>query len=401
LKNEYDYIIIGAGIIGLTLALELKKKQAKTNIVIIEKESEVAFHASGRNSGVLHAGFYYPSDSLKAKFTINGNLKMQEFCTRHKLKLNRCGKLVLAKNELELKQLEMLYKRGLANGSEVELISEENAKKIDKNIITYQKALYSPRTAVVDPREVCYKLKELLEQSGVEILLSTKYYSRSAKSIKTNKGILYFNKLINAAGLYADKIAKDFSLSKNYTMLPFRGNYIKVKTDPLEVNLYPVPDLNYPFLGTHFTVTIQNEIKIGPTATPAFWRENYKGFSRFKLLEFLEILRYELVLIFQNKFHFRDLAIDEIKKYNKSYLLKSAKLLRSSELSIDKKNQIQPGIRAQLLNTKTKELVNDFLIEENEYSLHILNSVSPAFTCSFAFSEYIVEKHLKITSTEA
>ena len=401
MNNEFDFLIIGAGIVGLTIANEIKKRIPSSSVLIIEKESKIAFHASGRNSGVLHAGFYYPPKSLKAKFTIDGNQKMQSFCKKHGLRINHCGKLVLAKNKKELEQLEILYKRGVENNSEVELISEIEAKKFDEHIVTYKKALYSPKTAVIDPKEVCNQLKENIESFGVKILLSTKYLSRSENVIKTNNGKFKFKTLINAAGLYADKIAKDFSLSKEYTMLPFRGNYLKVETDPLKINLYPVPDMNYPFLGTHFTVTINNDIKVGPTATPAFWRENYQGMSRFKLSEFVDILRYETILFITNKFNFRRLAIEEIKKYYKSYLLKSALSLRKIELKCDKKNKVQPGIRAQLLNVKTKELVSDFLIERTENSIHILNSVSPAFTCSFAFAEYIVTKHLNIISTSA
>jgi L-2-hydroxyglutarate oxidase LhgO len=383
---KYDYLIVGAGIIGMTIAYKLLSKYNNISIVIIDKESDVAKHASGRNSGVLHAGFYYNADSLKAKFTVDGNRLMKQFCKKYNIFVNNTKKIVIAKNEFELKGIYELQKRANINGVETFIISEKEVENIDPNIRTYKKALYSPTTASVDPVEVCLKLKEVLKEKGVAFCFNTPF----------KKCNLEYEYLINSAGAYADKIAKQFGLAKNYTMLPFKGIYLKYtenKTD-IKTNIYPVPNLENPFLGIHYTVTVDGSIKIGPTAIPAFWRENYSGFDYFNIFEMLEILYYEVKLFILNSFNFRQLAWAEMKNYNKKLFIQKAQ-----DMVYSIGNNFEPipaGIRAQLLNTKTNELVQDFVVEHTNNSTHILNAVSPAFTCSFAFAEYVVEEIIKI-----
>ncbi len=381
----YDYLIIGAGIIGMSIAYELRKRDSNLKIVVIEKESTEAQHSSGRNSGVLHAGFYYSADTLKAKFTVDGNKKIREFCNQQNITINETKKIVIAKDEDELKGLYELERRAKINKVEVKIIDENELKDIDDNIKTYKKALYSPSTASVNPRDVCLKLKDILVELGVDFYFNTKYEDIN----------LSYRYLINSAGLYADKIAHSFGLAKDYTILPFKGVYLKYKKSDrvIKTNVYPVPNLKNPFLGVHYTVTADNNIKIGPTAIPVFWRENYKGFKGFNLNEFLEIIYYEIKLFILNSFNFRTLAISEMKNYIKSNLVKKAKDML---YYIDDDFEVMPaGIRAQLLNKKTNELEMDFKIEHSKNSTHILNAVSPAFTCSFAFSEYIVDEIIK------
>jgi len=380
--SHYDYMIVGAGIIGMTIAYQLKKEQPDLTIGIIEKENDVAQHASGRNSGVLHAGFYYNEDSLKAKFTVDGNAKMKTFCKENGIYVNPTKKVVVAKNENELKGLYELEKRAKLNGVTVNIISKEELENIDKNIKTYKKALFSPTTASVNPQEVCYKLRDILKSLGIDFYFNTKF--------DTNN--LHYKYLINAAGAYADKIAQKFGLAENYTMLPFKGIYLKYleNNSVIKTNIYPVPNLANPFLGVHYTVTVDGSIKIGPTAIPALWRENYKGFDNFNLNEMVKILYYETKLFLLDSFNFRKLAISEMKNYNKKVFKQKAK---DMVFHIgDAFEAIPAGIRAQLLNTKTNELVQDFVLEHTENSTHILNAVSPAFTCSFAFAEYVVDE---------
>lgn len=382
---QYDYLIVGAGIIGMTIAYEIKKRNPKALIAIIEKEQDVAMHASGRNSGVLHAGFYYTADSLKAKFTVVGNRLMKNFCKQNNIYVRDTKKLVVAKNSLEVKALEELYNRGIKNGVEVYLIDEKKAQEIEPNVKTYKKALYSPTTASVDPKKVCLTLRDILQKNGVKFFFNTNFNNCNIK----------YKYLINAAGAYADKIAKKFKLAKNYTMLPFKGIYLKYmqNKNDIKTNIYPVPNLSNPFLGVHFTITSNGTIKIGPTAIPAFWRENYEGLKNFSLKELLEILYYETKLFIFNSFNFRDLALEEMKNYNPKVLIQKAKdMVKNIE------NNFQPlpaGIRAQLLNTQTNELVQDFIVEHSKNSTHILNAVSPAFTCSFAFAKYVVDEIYK------
>ena len=392
----YDVLIIGGGIIGLNLAKILKERYKDLKIALIEKEKEVGMHSSGRNSGVLHAGFYYTSDSLKAKFTKEGNKRLKEFCKEHSLKINECQKVVVAQNEKELEGLLELKRRGDKNGVLLEWIDEESLSKEFPEVKTYKKALLSPTTATVDPKEVTKKFEEVAKNLGVNILLNTKYLHRiGTNTVLTNQGAIKYNILINAAGLYADKIAKDFDCAKDYVIIPFKGIYLKDSKNAIDLstNIYPVPNLKNPFLGVHFTLTVKNEAKIGPTAIPAFWRENYKGFENFDFDELLEILFYEAKLFFKNAFGFRDLAFEEMKKYNKSYLLSLAKSLVKREDLSSFNEWSAPGIRAQLLNKKSLELVQDFVVERNKNTIHVLNAVSPAFTSSIPFCEWIVEEY--------
>ena len=174
MKSKYDFIVIGSGIIGLTIAYTLKRTN-NPSILIIDKEDDIAAHASGRNSGVLHAGFYYTVDSLKAKFTVSGNQTMKKYCRIKNIPMNECGKLVIAQNDYELTQLEELERRGRRNGAQVEIIDEKKAMAIEPNVKTYKKALYSPDTASVDPKQVCKSLKEDLLRMDTAFSFNTKY----------------------------------------------------------------------------------------------------------------------------------------------------------------------------------------------------------------------------------
>jgi (S)-2-hydroxyglutarate dehydrogenase len=281
-QNNFDFIIIGAGIIGLSIARELKRRHNDATILILEKENHIGEHASGRNSGVLHAGFYYTKDSLKAKFTRDGNKALTEYCLEKNISINRCGKLVVTRNEKELEGLHELLRRGQHNDIELNLISEQEAREIEPNVKTFQQAIFSKNTASVDPKTVLNHILEDAKNEGIEILFGEKYISQKNNKIKTNKGIYEAGHIINTAGLYADKVAKDFGFSESYTILPFKGLYLYGEsTEKLRTHIYPVPDLRNPFLGVHFTITVDGKVKIGPTAIPAFWREHYHRLSGF------------------------------------------------------------------------------------------------------------------------
>ena len=395
----YDYLIIGAGVIGLAIAKELNKRYPNKKIIILEKEEDVAFHSSGRNSGVLHAGFYYTANSLKAKFTRDGNIEMTKFCEENNLSINKCKKVVVTQNEDELESLEELYKRGITNGVEVELIDEDKLNQMYPNVKTYKKALFSPNTATVNPVEIMQFLKNYLIKRGIEFRFNEGYNTNlnNNEILTSKKNRLKAKKIINTAGLYADKVAKDFGFSKNYTIIPFKGIYLKyTKNDnPINTNIYPVPNLKNPFLGVHYTVTVDNTIKIGPTAIPAFWRENYQGIDNFKLDEFLEIIKYELKLFVTNSFGFRNLAFEEMRKYYKPYFINLATKMVKNIDSDGFNEWSKPGIRAQLMDINTLELLQDFVVEGDNNSIHILNAVSPAFTSSFPFARWVVENYIE------
>ncbi len=392
----YDYLIIGAGIIGLNIAKNLKERFPNSNIIVLEKEKEVGMHSSGRNSGVLHAGFYYTANSLKAKFTKDGNTALKEFCKLRNLKINECKKVVVAQNKKELEGLEELKRRGDINEIELHWLDEQELDKLYPNIKTYKKALLCPSTANVNPKEVTQEFAKVIQEIGVELILNTKYLSSSKNIIRTSKGDYEAKKIINCAGLYADKIANDFGFCKDYVIIPFKGIYLKDKNNisQLKTNIYPVPNLDNPFLGVHFTLTVDNESKIGPTAIPAFWRENYKGFDNFSFEEFIQIIYYETKLFITNAFGFRTLAFAEVKKYNFSYLKNLAKKLTKNMDDKGFDSWSRPGIRAQLLDKNTLELVQDFVVQSDKNSIHVLNAVSPAFTSSIPFANWVVEEYI-------
>jgi len=392
-----DFLIIGAGITGLAVAKALRETYPEKEICIVEKESNLGVHASGRNSGVLHAGFYYTPDSLKAKFTRQGNQELREFCEEKGLKVNKCGKIVVAKNENELEILFELKKRGDINGVELYLITEKELKDSEPNAKTYKYALFSPNTATVDPLEVLKALESELKEKEIKFFFNSPYNERLSDDVGIIAGNKIFKaeKIINCAGLYADKIVKDFGFSKYYELVPFKGVYLEYKGNDqfIKRNIYPVPDIRFPFLGVHFTVRVDGKIKIGPTAMPAFWRENYEEFNNFNFKELIETTKWE-ALMFIKKPEFRRLAIEEMKKYNKSYLVEQAKILTYNTPSADLFKWGKPGIRAQLIDKRSLTLIQDFVIEGDKYSIHILNAVSPAFTASFPFARYVVKEYI-------
>lgn len=392
----YDYLVIGAGIIGLNIAKNLKERFPQSKILVIEKEKEVAMHSSGRNSGVLHAGFYYTANSLKAKFTKEGNFALKNFCRERNLKINECQKVVVAIDDEEVEGLEELKRRGDANKVELIWLDEDELAKLYPNIKTHKKALLCPSTATVNPKEVTKEFAKVIQELGVELLLDCKYLGSNQNLVKTSLGDFEAKKVINCAGLYADKIARDFGFSKDFVIIPFKGIYLKDKNNVsnLTTNVYPVPDLKNPFLGVHYTLTVDNESKIGPTAIPAFWRENYHGLDNFSFSEFFEIIFYETKLFITNAFSFRKLAFSEIKKYNLSYFKNLAMKLTKNMNHDGYNSWSTPGIRAQLLNKKTLELVQDFVVESDINSVHVLNAVSPAFTSSIPFANWVVEEHI-------
>ena len=386
-----DFAVIGAGVVGLCVARELKKRNPGAKVTVFEKENEVGRHASGRNSGVLHAGFYYTADSLKARFCAEGNRKLSAYCDSRKIPLNRCGKLVVCKDEADLPALEELLRRARANGVDLKEFSEEDAKALEPRAKTFKKALFSPSTASVEPSRVMQALQDDARSEGIIVRLSAGYLGRKGKILRTVAGEVEAGFTVNAAGLYADRVARDFGFSQEYRILPFKGLYL-YSDDPagsLRVHIYPVPDLRNPFLGVHFTVKADGRVKIGPTAIPAFWREQYHGFENFNAAEMAEILMRQAGLLLSSGFDFGALAVQELRKYSKARLVALASELAHGVDPRGYTRWAEPGIRAQLLHVRTGKLVMDFVTEGDRDSFHILNAVSPAFTCSIPFAEHV------------
>ena len=393
--NIFDFLVIGGGVIGISIARELKSRNPNSGVCILEKEHQCGLHASSRNSGVLHAGFYYTADSLKARFTKEGNQRLTKYCEVKNLALKKCGKLVVAQNESELVWLDELMTRARNNGVPLELITAEESQAIEPRAKTHRKALFSPTTASINPTELVKSLLSDAIQEGVQLKTNTQYIHRVGKSsIKTSNGVFEAKYIINAAGLYADKIGRDFNFSKDHRILPFKGLYL-YSNEPLgalNTHIYPVPDLTNPFLGVHFTITSDSKIKIGPTAIPAFWREQYQGWSNFNMPELTEIILRQAGLFLSSNFDFKALAFRELKKYSKPLLVSLAAKLAKG---VDIKHYRQwglAGIRAQLLNIRKKELEMDFVLEGDKQSMHILNAISPGLTCALPFADYVCDQ---------
>lgn len=392
-KYQTDFLVIGGGVIGTSVARQLKKRYPEMAVSVLEKEADVGFHASGRNSGVLHAGFYYAPDSLKAKLTRDGNFAMREYCEQRQIPVNACGKLVVAKDASDLQGLDLLLQRGHTNDIELQEISAEEARRIEPRAKTFERALFSPTTASVDPVTVMNSMRKDAEAEGIQFHCGVAFKGRTDNGVQTSQGEFRAAYIINAAGLYADSVAREFGFSKRYRILPFKGLYI-YSDEPvgaIRTNIYPVPDMRNPFLGVHFTVTSQGKIKIGPTAIPAFWREQYEGFSHFQGLEVLDILSRQARLLWSSEFDFKRLAWEEMQKYSKAHLVNLATTLVSDIDTKKYQRWGRPGIRAQLLDIETQRLEMDFVLEGDSKSVHILNAVSPAFTCALSFSNYVCD----------
>jgi (S)-2-hydroxyglutarate dehydrogenase len=388
-----DFLIVGGGIIGINIALELKRRFADATVHLMEKESSGTEHGSGRNSGVLHAGFYYTADSLKAKFTRDGNRLLTNYCIDNSIPINRCGKLVVAQTEADLASLDELLRRGKQNGVELYDISEDEAIKIEARAKTVQRAIFSPTTSSVDPASLVKAMEQDAKKAGVVFHHNTEYRQIKNGSIDTGKGIFSAGYIVNAAGLYADKLARDFGFSEKYRILPFKGIYLYSDeiSSPIRTHVYPVPNLMNPFLGVHFTVTVDGHVKIGPTAIPAFWREQYNAYGNFRFSELVDIVVRQTGLFVHSGFDFRALALEELRKYYRPHLVSLAQSLASGVDNADYTRWGRPGIRAQLLNLKNRQLEMDFVLEGDEKSFHVLNTVSPGFTCSIPFSHYVCD----------
>ncbi|MFZ1803245.1 MAG: L-2-hydroxyglutarate oxidase [Nitrospira sp.] len=388
-----DFLVIGGGVIGLSIARELRKRRADARVLLIEKEPSCGAHASGRNSGVLHAGFYYSPDSLKAKFTRLGNERLTTYCEEKHIPLNKCGKLVVAKNAADLPSLDELFRRGQVNGIELQPLTEAEAKTIEPRVRTYQRALFSPRTSTVSPLQVVNAMQQDALREGIQIQCGTAYQRRDNGIVRTNQDSIEAGYIVNAAGLYADKIAMDYGFSEKYRILPFKGLYLYSDEPPgaIRTNIYPVPDLRNPFLGVHFTITADGKAKIGPTAIPALWRENYEGFGNFNLGELVEVASRGLGLLTGAGFDFRRLAMEEVAKYSRGKMVALASVLAEGVAERNYHTWGRPGIRAQLLDITKKKLEMDFVLEGDNRSMHVLNAVSPAFTCSLPFASHVCD----------
>ncbi|MDP3428504.1 MAG: L-2-hydroxyglutarate oxidase [Humidesulfovibrio sp.] len=393
-------LICGAGIVGLTVARDLVAA-GHDDILIIDKEPEAGRHASGRNSGVLHAGIYYAPGSLRAQSCLQGNFRMKQYCEERGLPLLKTGKVIVARDESELPTLRELYARATQNGAKVDLIDDAQLAEIEPNAKSAGQALFSHYTAVVDPKAILKSIqKELLESGKVRIRFATRFLGQAADEgrrlrIRTTNGDISCAFFLNAAGAYGDVVAHAFGLGRDYQLIPFKGIYKKLKAEKAHTirgSIYPVPNIKNPFLGVHFTRGAHGDVYLGPTAIPALGRENYGILSGIDS-EAPSILLRDALLFLRNK-KFREVALEEPRKYSFKYFFNDARKLVKELSPDDIENSPKAGIRPQLVDVKKNELVMDFVIEGTDSSVHVLNSISPAFTSSLFFSGMLLDKYV-------
>src|SRR5512142_2663891 len=316
LPERTEVLVVGGGIVGLTIARELLRR-GKGDVVVLEREPELGAHASGRNSGVLHAGIYYAPDSTKARTCLSGNKLMRAFCEEKGLPVLAAGKVIVARTEEELPTLEELHRRATANGARVRFVDEKELAELEPMARTVGKALHSLDTAAVDPKLVLKALRAELEAAGVRIVTGCRFLGRAGpERARTTAGEISFGRLVNAAGAHCDEVARAFGVSEHYRLIPFKGIYRKLKpgaTFPVNGNIYPVPDIRNPFLGVHFSRSVHGDVYLGPTAIPALGRENY-GLLAGAGAEALSIMAADAALFFRNA-GFRAVALEEPRKY--------------------------------------------------------------------------------------
>ncbi|RJQ48182.1 MAG: L-2-hydroxyglutarate oxidase [Gammaproteobacteria bacterium] len=396
--SSSDFVIIGAGIIGLTTAFELKKHFPKASVAVLEKEPALGRHASGRNSGVLHSGIYYGADTLKAKVCSKGAFRMMEFADEHGIPYRRSGKVIIATREQDIPTVERLLQNARDSGIRAEKLDEKGVKEIEPYANPYRVGIYSPDTAVIDSWSVLEKLRELLTQSGVHFALNRTVtdVAEKDKCLFTSSGKYSYGYVFNCAGASADLIARKFGLCRDYTLLPFKGLYYKLRKERVNLvrsNIYPVPDISLPFLGVHLTRVINGDVYAGPTAIPAFGRENYGVLQGIRLGEGMRVGWHLARLYLRNQRSFRRMVHSEIGKYSKTHFIEATRRLVPDIMADDFLPSGKVGIRPQLVNLRTQKLEMDFVVESTPSSLHVLNAISPAFTSAFAFSELLVERY--------
>ena len=401
-ESRMDFLIIGAGIVGLSIARQLRDSFGPSiSIAVLEKESAIGLHSSGRNSGVMHSGIYYPEGSLKANVCGDGAREMIAWCEERGLPVRRCGKVLVPVKEEDEPQIGLLLDRARHNGVRAERLGEQGLAELEPEARSATgEAIWCPDTSVIDPRAVLRRICGELQASGVMIRTGEAFrdVDRGQGAILTTKGRIGYGQVINAAGLHADSVAHAFGVGKRYTLLPFRGAYWNLAPGSgLDIRglIYPAPDLNVPFLGVHTTTTASGNIYFGPTAMPALGRENYHGLSGVNVEEAGRILRNLGVQFFQNKQGFRTLALQESRKTIKAGFVRDAQRLIPRLRSEHLRGCDKVGLRAQMLDLHRRELVMDFLIERGEREIHILNAISPAFTSAFAFARHVIEQYFQ------
>ena len=396
---RYDTVIIGGGIVGLATALHLPEKKPGIRLLLIEKESSVAAHQTGHNSGVIHSGLYYKPGSLKARNCIEGYHKLLDFCQKYGIEHEICGKIVVATTEEQVPLMQNLYDRGLQNGlTGLEILTPEQLREIEPHVAGV-KGIKVPQTGIINYKQVAEKYAQLIREKGGEIRLGEKVSSVSERqgvsNVVTDKGSYDTSLVINCAGLYSDKVAQFTEKEEiKLRIIPFRGEYYEIKPEKqylVKHLIYPVPDPSFPFLGVHFTRMIGGGIEAGPNAVLAFKREGYRK-TDFNFSELKDTLAWP---------GFRKVAARYWKtgmgEYYRSFSKSAFTTALQALIPELRKEDLIPGgagVRAQACDY-SGGLLDDFAILENPQAINVCNAPSPAATSSLAIGHTVSELALK------
>jgi L-2-hydroxyglutarate oxidase len=389
-----DVIVLGGGIVGLSTAWRLRQRHPELKIRLIEKETRLAFHQSGRNSGVLHSGIYYKPGSLRAVNCREGKKAMESFCEEHGITYERCGKVIVAVDESEFLNLDRIYERGLANGVECEQIDADRLRELEPHTAGI-KALHVPEAGIVDYVGVCEKLGELLRESGTEIQLETRVtgmkHGPDSTVVQTTAGDFESRFVVNCTGLHSDRVTKMSGQTPEAKTVPFRGEYFDLKPDAqylCRTLIYPVPDPRFPFLGVHFTKMALGGVECGPNAVLAFAREGYTKMD-INLRDLIESLTYPGFIRMAAK-NWRTGCGEMWRSFSKAAFVKALQRL-IPEVRGEHLDYAPAGVRAQALGRDGK-LLDDFLILESDRVVNVCNAPSPAATAALNIGNLIVDR---------
>ncbi len=392
--NPHDVAVVGGGIVGLATTLALTARHPDLRLVVLEKESELGMHQTSHNSGVIHSGIYYRPGSHKARLSVEGVRLLREFCAQHGVRVDQCGKVIIATDERELPRLDELYERGVANGVPgLERIGPERLREIEPHAAGLR-ALHSPRTAIVDFGEVAHAMAAESRNRGVVILTGARvtaiHQASGGLRIQTAAGEVGARHLVNCAGLYCDTVARMAGTVPDVRIIPFRGEYYVVRParrDLVRGLIYPVPDPEFPFLGVHFTRTVHGEIEAGPNAVLAFAREGY-SLTRVHPTELLETLTYAGFWRMARRY-WRTGLYEVRRSFSATAFVRALQRL-VPDLRVDDVVRGGAGVRAQAV-TLQGMLVDDFRIVRGPHAIHVLNAPSPAATASLAIGRHIAD----------
>jgi L-2-hydroxyglutarate oxidase len=399
----FDFVIAGAGILGLSIAREILAAAPGAKLAVLEKEETLGKHGSGRNSGVLHSGIYYPEASLKAKLCAEGAARLARYCDERGLPIVRLGKVILPVRAEDDDTLDLLLGRAERNGAKASALDAAALKAIEPLAHTVTgRAVHVPGASVVDSVAILNSLARELVGAGGKVLFGHRLAAANAaegSAICANGSRLSYGHFINAAGLHADKVAHLFGVGLDYAIMPFKGTYYDL--DPVLAGrirglIYPVPDLRLPFLGVHLTKSVGGHVYLGPNALPALGRENYEGLSGVELGEGMAILSRNARHYRKNEQGFRRLVHQEVGRLSKAAFVRAANALVPEIRAEHLKRSEKVGIRAQLYDKKNRNLVMDFLVHAGEKSTHVLNAISPGFTCGPSFAAYVAREYLRL-----